>query len=102
MIAKAYGLIGLFGFGVHCAQAALILQDRWESTVVFDSPTRYAGQIFTAEDPLIASIGVGVQVVVPQLIAPNTSVALSLFQGVGTSGPLLGTRTLQPPLAGPY
>jgi len=94
-------LIGLFGFGVHCTQAAFILQDRWESTVVFNSPG-YAGQIFTAEDPLLASIGVGVQVVNPQLIAPNASVAMSLFQGAGTSGPLLGTRTVQPPLAGPY
>lgn len=53
----------------------------------------WVGQSFTAEDPLIASAGVYVVDFTIGSVASDTTIEYQLFEGFGTSGTLLGSRT---------
>jgi hypothetical protein len=53
----------------------------------------WVGQSFTAEDPLIASAGVYVVDFTIGSVASDTTIEYSLFEGFGTGGTLLGSRT---------
>jgi|SRR5688572_11995651 len=81
--------------------AGLILQDYTNLAGVMTSEWGFKGQSFTAEDPLIASIGIGVSVFNPQFT--DYSITMSLYSGAGNAGPLLRTVTVDPgPGAGPH
>lgn len=76
------------------ATAGLILQDQVSATSIFDTSWPN-GQTFTAEDASILSIGFGLDEMNPQFA--NLGCTLDLYEGIGTGGTLLGSRSVTPP-----
>ena len=92
-------LSGLLFIFANPAYSGIILQDlTGESLTVGDVDffNPYAGQTFTAEDPLLGAIAFSFSLVNPQFAEPD--ITIELFDGVGIGGMSLGTVTQMIPI----
>jgi hypothetical protein len=81
--------VGITGI-TQQAEAASIVQDSADAAyqINFHSPL---GQTFTAEDSWIDSIGFYIQDFNPHIAPDDFDIGVSLYEGVGSSGNLLGS-----------